>query len=194
MSKTEKLLTERVKLKKNVKCSNIDENMKEKIRERIRQIEDDIGDDIANDNFKVVVETLKELGDGNDLNGSGRKKLWRLLKKKFPKSSYAVPVGKKDNKGNLVTNHKELKHLYLKTYTQRLRNRPIKDELKELKNLKDELFSTRLKLAKEKKSEPWTLADLDAALKTLKKDKARDPNGWINELFKDGVAGRNLKL
>ena len=102
----------------------------------------------------MVVETLKELGDGNDLNGSGRKKLWRLLKKKFPKSSHAVPVGKKDNKGNLITNHKELKHLYLKRYTQRLRNRPIKMSLR---NLKDELFSTRLKLAREKKSEPWTL-------------------------------------
>ena len=36
--------------------------------------------------------------------------------------------------------------------------------------------------------------DLDAALKALKKDKARDPNGWSNELFKDGVAGQNLKL
>ena len=35
---------------------------------------------------------------------------------------------------------------------------------------------------------------LDAALKALKKDKARDPNGWCNELFKDGVAGKSLKL
>ena len=193
-SKTEKLLTERVKLKKNVKCFNIDENMREKIRERIRQIEEDIGEDVAKDNFKVVVETLKELGDGSNLNGSGRKNLWKLLKKKYPKSSHAVPVGKKDNKGNLITNHKELKHLYLQTYTQRLRNRKIKDEFGEIKELKDGLFNTRLKLAREKKSEPWTLKDLDAALKTLKKDKARDPNGWINELFKDGVAGRNLKL
>ena len=85
----------------------------------------------------MVVETLKELGDGSNLNGSGRKKLWKLLKKKYPKSSHAVPVGKKDNKGNLITNHKELKHLYLKTYTQRLRNRSIKDELSEIKDLKD---------------------------------------------------------
>ena len=36
--------------------------------------------------------------------------------------------------------------------------------------------------------------DLDAALKALKKDKARDPNGWCNDLFKDGVAGKNLKF
>ena len=31
-------------------------------------------------------------------------------------------------------------------------------------------------------------------MKSLKKNKARDPNGWINDLFKEGVAGTNLKL
>ena len=36
--------------------------------------------------------------------------------------------------------------------------------------------------------------DLEAALKALKKEKARDPLGWANELFKEGVAGRNVKL
>ena len=70
----------------------------------------------------------------------------------------------------------------------------MKVEMGDLKSLKDELFKVRLKLATAKKSEPWTLEDLEAALKTLKKDKARDPNGWINELFKEGIAGKNLKL
>ena len=87
--------------------------MKEKIEKRIRDIEDDIGEDIANENRNVVLETLKQLGDGNNLNGSGRKRLWEILKKKFPKSSQAMPVGKKDGKGNLVTNHRELKKFYL---------------------------------------------------------------------------------
>ena len=75
-----------------------------------------------------------------------------------------------------------------------MRNRPMKADLEELKCLKDDLFNTRIKLATGKKSEPWTLEELEAALKTLKKDKARDPNGWVNELFKEGIAGKNLKL
>ena len=75
-----------------------------------------------------------------------------------------------------------------------MRNRPMKADLEELKDLKEELFDIRLKLASKKKSEPWTMDDLEKALKTLKKDKARDPNGWCNELFKDGVAGQNLKI
>ena len=38
------------------------------------------------------------------------------------------------------------------------------------------------------------MGELEKALKALKKDKSRDPNGWCNELFKDGVAGTNLKI
>ena len=137
---------------------------------------------------------IKQLGGGSNLNGSGRKTIWILLKKKFPKTSSMPPVGKKDRQGKLITHHWELKQLYLKTYTQRLRNRPIKEESKDLKSFKDDLFNVRLKLASGKKSGPWTMDDLDAALKALKKDKARDPNGWCNDLFKDGVAGKNLKF
>ena len=36
--------------------------------------------------------------------------------------------------------------------------------------------------------------NLEAAMKELKIDKSRDPNGWLNELFKEGVAGNNLKI
>ena len=34
---------------------------------------------------------------------------------------------------------------------------------------------------------------MEKVLKSLKKDKSRDPNGWINELFQDEVAGEDLK-
>ena len=41
---------------------------------------------------------------------------------------------------------------------------------------------------------PWEIKNLESAMKSLKKDKARDPNGWINDIFKEGVAGTNLKI
>ena len=92
ISKTDNLLKERVQLKKEMKLL-IDEDMKEKIEKRIKEIEDGIGDDLAKDNRKVILETLEMLGDGDNLSRSGRKKLWGLLKKKFPKNSQATPVG-----------------------------------------------------------------------------------------------------
>ena len=59
--------------------------------------------------------------------------------------------------------------------------------------MKTELFDSRLKLSECSKSEPWEMKDLEHVLNALKNDKARDPNGWVNEIFKEGVAGQNLK-
>ena len=171
----------------------LEEEIKIKISQRIKQIEHDIGEEVANNNFREVVETMKEFGDDVNINGSDRRKLWDLLKKKFPKNFNVVPVGKKDSRGNIVTKHEDLKHLYLRTYEKRMRNRPIKDNLGDLKNMKNELFDLRLRIASNKKSKPWEMRHLEAALKALKRDKARDPHGWVNEIFMDGVAGHNLK-
>ena len=193
-TKTEELLKERVKLKTEEKKVDIDENMKDMIKQRIELIEKDITEDVVHENFKMVMDTLEEISDNGNINSSGRKKMWSKLKSKFPKMSQPIPIAKTDKKGNLITNHKDLKNLYLKTYKQRMRNRPIKEELSELKDMKENLFNKRLKLAEKRKSEPWNISQLEEALKALKKNKSRDPNGWINELFKDGVAGSKLKL
>ena len=153
-----------------------------KIENRIWQIEEEIGDDISTKYHKEIVDTLKKLGgDSQNLNGAGRKNLWKFLKRKFPKCSSAVPVAKKDKSGNLVTNHEGLKSLYLKTYVHRLRNRPIREDYQVMKQLKDELFEIRLNLASCNKSAPWTMDDLEFILKHLTDGKARDPNGWVNE-------------
>ena len=188
------LIQERIKLKKETKFKVIDANMKQKIEERIEQIEKDIGNEISDSFHKEIVETIKELGgDNTSLDGSGRKKLWNLLKRKCPKVQSTFPVGKKDRKGNLITNHIGLKNLYLKTYKERLRNRPIKEGFEEIKSLKMFLFNLRKELCSKRKSKPWEMKDLDAVLKDLKRDKSRDPNGWINEIFQEGIAGKNLK-
>ena len=102
----ENLLNERVDLKKNIKLSLISDEMKIKIRDRISQIEEDIGQDISEEYFKEILETLRKLGgDEKNLNGSGRKQLWKLLKQKYPKIMSSVPVGKKDKYGTIVTNY-----------------------------------------------------------------------------------------
>ena len=69
----------------------------------------------------------------------------------------------------------------------------MKSEYPELKNLKETLFDLRLKLAKLKKSKPWSKSDLDKVLIRLKKNKSRDPLGLINDLFMPSVIGSDLK-
>ena len=51
----------------------------------------------------------------------------------------------------------------------------------------------KLKLAVKNKSKAWTMADLDLALRDLKTNKSRDPEGLINEIFKTDVIGTDLK-
>ena len=88
--------------------------MKQKIDERIRQIEKDIGTEIANDYHTEILSTIKDLGgDETEIDGSGRQKLWKILKRKRPKNKPNIPVGKKDRKGNLISSHMGLKKLYL---------------------------------------------------------------------------------
>ena len=120
---------DRIKLKNDIKSGTIDEEMKEKILKRISDIEKKISDEVAEENAKEITETIKSLGvDEVSLGGDGRKKMWRMLKRRYPKNVTPVPVGKKDRRGSLITNHEGLKKLYLKTYIHRLRNRPIRSD------------------------------------------------------------------
>ena len=47
--------------------------------------------------------------------------------------------------------------------------------------------------AKNTKTDPWNIKELEAVLKHLKKNKSKDPFGYINELFDVDVAGDDLK-
>ena len=70
----------------------------------------------------------------------------------------------------------------------------MKEDFEEMKSLKMLLFNLRKQLCENRKSEPWNMKQLEAAIKELKKDKSRDPNGWINEIFMEGIAGNDLKV
>ena len=116
----------------------------------------------------------------------------KIRSKLFPQIS-DPPMAKKDDKGNLITAVQPLKKLYLDTYVHRLRHRPIREELHDLFKLKNYLWEGRLEQLKRNVSKPWTLTDLDKVIKSLKNNQTRDPHGMINELFKPGVIGQDLK-
>ena len=64
--------------------------------------------------------------------------------------------------------------------------------MEELKNIEEHLFELRLSLSKLKMSKPWTRFDLNKVLLSLNKNKARDPWGLSNLIFKPEVAGEDL--
>ena len=103
-------------------------------------------------------------------------------------------MAKRDKNGNLITSPNLLKKLYLDTYKERLKSREMKPELLDLYFLKSELWDLRLEQLEQTKTRPWAVEDLDRVLKDLKRNKTRDPHGLVNEVFKPGVLGEDLKL
>ena len=186
-SETSKLLQERRNLIKKLAKNPCIDN----IRSQISEIEEKIGEEVCIKNRHMVSDNMAAFGAEN--GGTNVAGAWGLKKKFKPNKIPVVPVGKKDKNGNIVTEQSGLKVLYLETFIWRLRERPVRPDLNEVKSLKQKLFEKVMKLCKMTVSQPWHLEDLEEVLKSLKNEKCRDPHGLVNEIFKPNVAGQDLK-
>ena len=157
----------------------------------ISRIEDDISRISASRNAELVQDYVRHLDSAS--GNFSQLGLWRL-KRDLCQTQPEPPSAKIDKGGNLISSPNLLKKLYLDTYSERLRNREMKPELKELYFLKSKLWELRLEKLKTSKSKLWTLADLEKVLRKLKTNKSRDPHGLINDIFRPGVIGEDLKL
>ena len=155
-------------------------------REEMNEVEEKL----AQEYFDKVIEATKELDCQEGGKSSGE--LWKLKKQMCPQSR-DPPTAMKDKDGSLVTNVEKIKEMAVEAYKERLKNRPIKEGLEELKELKEKLADRIMKIAQKNKTPPWTMKELDIVLKGLKKNKSKDPNGLANELFKEEAAGTDLK-
>ena len=94
--------------------------------------------------------------------------------------------------GELLTKKDELDKHSVNHHKNMLQNRTIKKELEDHMVEKDELCKLRLDETKLIKIPDWTTKELMKVLKELKKNKSRDPNNYINEIFNPKVAGDDL--
>ena len=118
--------------------------------------------------------------------------LWKIKQKLCPLIS-DPPMAKYDNRGNLITTAEALKNLYLETYRNRLKHRKMEEKYMDIYFLKTELWQMRLQSLRKIKTQPWNMSELEAVLKSLKNNKSMDPNGMVNETFKSGYIGTDLK-
>ena len=166
-------------------------DLDEKDEEEIIELEARIAEKCEEVNRKKVMDNFKNIG-GNEGNLS-HQGVWKVKKKYFPKIKPSLPVGKKNLKGQLITNPEEQKELYLDTFQYRLRQRPAQPGYESYLELQEELFNLRLELARMNETPLWTMNDLNDALHSLKNGKCRDPEGLIREIFKQEVIGDDLK-
>ena len=115
------------------------------------------------------------------------------MKKKLCPRSRDPPTAMLDDNGNLVKDEEKVRELAMNAFKKRLENKPMKEGMEDLKESKEELAKKLMEVAKQNKTPPWKIKDLEKVLKQLKKDKSRDPLGLANEIFRSEVAGDDLK-
>ena len=98
-----------------------------------------------------------------------------------------------DSDGNVLTEPRDINNEAMKHFKNVLENKPIDNNLKHVQKARENLSIKRMEIAARNKTVDWTIDDLNRALKDLKNNKSRDPNGHINEIYKDKVIGDYLK-
>ena len=165
-------------------------NNKSNISE-LTKIDEEISNYEAKTNFAKIKKNFGNICQ--DPENVNIQEVWKRVNKLWPKFAPTLPVAKKDHFGKVVSDPKQLKMLLAKEYKERLRTRPVREDLKDLENRKSSIFRIKMLLAKSNKSKKWTMIDLERALGDLKNNKSRDDEGMINEIFKIGVIGEDLK-
>ena len=154
-------------------------------------IEKEIAIKEAEENRNIIVKNFKTLSENSE--NVNLQKMWKLMKKLWPKVNGILPTAKRNHQGKIVTGPTEIKNVLSKEYKDRLRSRPIRPDLASMKKRKNVIFKMKMKIAKGRKSPMWTMKDLEKALSDLKSNKSRDFEGFINEIFKLNVIGENMK-
>ena len=186
VTEVSKLINERAKFKETHAKSSGKE--KERLSKLIDSKDDEIAKYLETQNSEKVFKNFNSFADTSGVfNTNG---MWKLKKKIFPTKNKSSILAKKNDNGKLVTNPMELKSLYLRTYVNRLRHRQIKPGFENLKLLKEYLCTKRLEITKENQAPRLTRNKMDRVLKDLKTNKARDPHGLINEMFKQDATGQ----
>ena len=181
-----KLLEERKKIKLELLATP-----SEQLEKKKTDIENTIAKATEVEYMQKVEKVLGHIeGDDGGVNTNG---LWKAKNSLIPNNKVHKPVALKDKLGNRITCPEGIKKLCHEEIIERLRHRNIHPNLSYLQELKELLCKKRLNFVKHVKSPPWTREQFDKVLKSLKNGKCRDPQGFINELFKPGVAGEDLK-
>ena len=183
-SKLDTMMNERKLLLKKKVFTKEDEK-------KVELIENEISDEVADKEYKKIKNIIGEIEtEGGTTNNTN---IWKELRKAYPKKSKPIPTGVKNIQGKVITNPKEKKKVIINHFEHRMRKRKAVEDAKSVIEMNEEIFRIRLKEANENKSKEFDMKELEKVLKSLKTNKSSDPEGLINELFKEEAMGSDLK-
>ena len=152
------------------------------ISENKKVIQDILVKEIDDERQRIITKTTQSLTDNNnifDINS-----FWKLKKLLFPKHSQ-TKISVIDQKGTEHYDSESIIIEYQHEFEKRLSPRVMDIDYKELEDSSMKLFKLRLELSKlYGQIDDFTDKEMTRVQKSLKNGKARDPEGYINELFK----------
>ena len=143
-----------------------------KSKEELAKVESEMAEKYSEEYYDKIKKSTEGIENEDGTITSGR--LWNLKKDLFPKSRDPTTAMKDPVTGNLLTSDEKIQEAAVNVYSKRLENRPMKDDLKHIKDAKEMLCEKLLKLAASNKTPPWKMKELDIVLKNLKKQKAKE--------------------
>ena len=157
--------------------------------EKLEKVELELVDKYSEKMVKDISNELKSVK--GEEGGYNPGHLWKLKKKLSPRHT-DPPTAMKDSQGNLLTTEEKILAEAKKHYENVFKDKPFKEEHKNHEIEREHLCAQRLEQAFNNKTPQWTVDDVKSAIKSLNKGISKDPYGHPNELFKEGVAGKDL--
>lgn len=161
----------------------------EKSKAELAKVDAELAEKYSEKMYRHIKEEIEGI-DSED-GGFNSGKLWKLKKKLSPNSN-DPPTAMKDSGGKLLTTDEEVKKEAMKHYQQVFQDKPMEEDLKHLKDIREDLCHARVKHAKKVKTPPWSKEDVICVLKSLKPKISKDPYEMPNELFLFKNAGEAL--
>ena len=113
----------------------------------MEELEEEIAHNIEEERVKTLRERMKCYMDGNPDNLC-MNNMWKEYKKVSKNLKYGKCSSMFDHEGKLVTDKSEITELLRQEVVERLRERTIKSDLKNLDKFEKELFENLMEIAK----------------------------------------------
>ena len=88
----------------------------------------------SKENRDKIIKEFKYLSDNPEKNEL--QKMWKSLKKICPKFKVSLPCAKRNLKGKIISSQQDIKNKLSAEYKNRLRTRPMRDDLKSVQDRK----------------------------------------------------------
>ena len=113
-------------------------NKSPEIKKKIENIELTISNMEAKETRDKIIKNFEQYS--NNPENVNLQAVWKVLKRIGPKHGSPMPIAKRNFRGKLVSTPSEIKKLLAKEYKQRLRDRPLRPDLGDLRDRRNEIF------------------------------------------------------